>query len=890
MTLQSGLRLGPYEIVAPIGTGGMGEVYKAEDTRLGRPVAVKVLPAEFAEDIHLRARLDREARVVATLNHPHICVLHDVGEATARSGTRKDPSAQESRFTYLVMEYCEGETLAERLERGPLPHDQLLGYGIEISEALAMAHRSGIIHRDLKPSNIMLTRSGAKLLDFGLARPLLDLVEGDSTTTIRLDPTEEGRFAGTLRYMAPEVLSGKKADSRSDIFALGLVLYEMAGGRPAFTGESKADIVASILRDSPRPLREIDCTVRPALQYLVDRCLAKDPEARWESAHDLAEQLRWIRESATEPENAVRSWPRWRFVAITALVVAAVAMAAAWALASRQARVDDRSVVRLSVPLTGSEGVGLGHGTPTVAVSPNSDSIIYSRVEQGAPGFYVRRLDEFHAGTRIENGWMPFFSPDGRSIGFFSGRDIKRVSAGGGVPRTLATGVGGAGRGATWSRDGFIYYSRSSSGGIWRVPADGGRPEEITVPDSSAGENSHRWPHALPDGESLLFTIRTEQMTSFDEARIAVLSLKTRQWRVIWEGGSCARYVDGYLFFGRDADIYTLPLDERRWAVAGKPRKVLEGVVWSPSSGAAHFDVTDRALVYLPGTGSRSTSLLVADRTGRTETLAKLDFDMVYATVAPSQERIALTVGAANDDIWTYDLPTGVATRLSFEPGDEVYPVWSHDETEVIYFSGQLKSIVAAPVDGAAPSRRLIASPGRPVSVSPDGSVLAFSRQAPETGHDIWFLPLTGNGVPRPVVRTPHNEFMPSISPDGKWLAYYSDHDKGTEVQIQSLESGKRWQVSAEGVGTFWGRLWGGRPPRWSADGTEVYYWRGNDLYFVEMERRGESLKPATPRLLFTIEGIRSFDVFGDRFLLVKSNEEVGPVNVVLNWSEELDD
>jgi len=867
--LQSGTRLGPYEIVERLGAGGMGEVYRARDTRLSRSVAIKVLPDAFAADPRLRARFEQEAKTISALNHPHICTLHDVG--------------RENEVDYLVMEYCEGQNLADRLERGALPLDQVMQYGIEVADALSRAHRAGIIHRDLKPSNIMITKSGVKLLDFGLAKMHIESPAADSTAQLVSD---EGRILGTIQYMAPEVLTGQDADARSDIFALGLVLYEMLTGKPAFSGTSKASVMAAILEHAAEPLPE---NVPPPLEHLIEKCLTKQPDDRWQSAHDVAEQLRWIRASGPTPIVARKR----ALIVIASLIAGAlVTIVAMWRLSRRDQSSD---VVRLSIPVAqtingaaenqpSGTAIEFASGLPSVTISSDGKRIAYAAVINGVSQIYVRQLDSFEtvalAGT--ETGAGPFFSADGQWIGFVKFGMLMKIPLAGGAPALLFPRLRGRGRGATWAPDGTIYFSPESSGGLWKMSSAGGAAQKLTEPDFSAGENSHRWPQVLPGGKHLLFTIRTDQITSFDDAKIAVLSLDTGKWKVLLEGGACARYVSGNLLFGRAGNLYAVPFDLQSLSVTGPRRKVIDGVMTMPSSGATHFDAGSNGdVVYVPGGIAHGrTAILSVDLAGHSRLVANLAQSVNSLKMSPDGRKIALSVAEANDDIWMYDIGSGAATRFSFERGDEGFPVWTPDGSRVVYSA--LQRLMVRNSDGAGDSEELLRSNAAATSCSPDGTFLAYAARDPVTGFDLWLLPLTGDRKPRPLLRSQFDEFDASFSPDGRWISYVSNETGRVEAYVrQATPVGGHWQISTEGA----------RGPRWSLDGKAVYYRQGGNFFIVPIGVAGNEVRPGKSRLLFTIPGVADYDVTREGFLIAQNLEELHEtrqLNVILNFTREL--
>jgi eukaryotic-like serine/threonine-protein kinase len=866
--LESGTRLGPYEIVERVGAGGMGEVYRARDTRLSRSVAVKVLPAEFAANARLRSRFEREAKAISALNDPHICALYDLG--------------RENDVDYLVFEFCEGNTLAHRLERGPLPVEQVLQFGIEIAEALSRAHRAGIIHRDLKPSNIMLTKSGVKLLDFGLAeqRPDGRLGESRETTSLR------GEIAGTVQYMAPELLNGGEANAGSDIFALGLVLHEMLSAKPAFPGISKASVIAAILEREPEPLPE---STPPALAYVITKCLSKQPDERWESAHDVAGQLRWMRVHGMAVAAARQRRP-YALLAIAALAL--LASLAAIAILNRPA--GHLAVARLTIPLGQDEtAIVTDGGTPNVAISPDGARIAYVAVAGDSRRIFLRTVDSF-VSAPLEMAdikspvFGPFFSPDGQWVGFTSFGKLMKVERTGGVPKTILGGFRGTARGAAWGPDGTIYFSPGATSGIWRLPAGASSAQPLTSPNSAAGENSHRWPSLLPDGKHLLFTIRTDRISSFDDAKIAVLSLENNTWKVVVEGGSCARFApSGHLLFARAGALYAVPFDLKSLTVTGPRRKVIDGLLTSPVTGAAHYSLTSGGdIVYLPGgAGNESTEMFSVDFAGRAMLTTKFPFGIEAFKISPDGRQLALHVDAANDEIRLYDISSGVTTRLSFGAGDEGSPLWTPDGTRIISSSISKQQLLIRKADGSAETEELLPKLAVATSSSPDGKLLTCVIRDPVTGLDIYLLPMTGERKPYPLLRTPFNEAEPRFSPDGKWIAYQSDESGSNEIYVRAgTPGGGRWKLSAAG----------GVRPRWSMDGTQVFYQR-DGVYAVRISFAGNEVHPEQPRLLFK-EPLDptyydQYEVSKNGFLVVRESRDiprVRQINIILNFGREL--
>jgi len=855
----------------------MGEVYRARDTRLARSVAIKVLPAEFANDARLRARLAREAQSISALNHPHICILHDVGS--------------ENGVDYLVLELCEGQTLADRIERGALPAREALRYGIEIADALSRAHRASVVHRDLKPSNVMLTKSGVKLLDFGLAQVrAADRTTAGDTTSLR-DLTEEGKVVGSLPYMAPEVLAGKEADPRSDIFALGAVLYEMLGGRRAFSGGSNAAVIAAILDREPPPLRQLQPHIPQTLEHVVAICLRKGPDERWQSAHDVAEELRWMVEDKTPPDE-----PSRRVRAPIAAVAAAIAVVIAGVMTWRQLQpAMEAPVVRLTVPVSTREPpageaasfIAAPMQAPSVAISPDGKRIAYCVVRGGNTHIEVRQVDSFDAQPLPDTQGVsePFFSPDGQWIGFFVQGTLRKIPVGGGTAQIVCSYA--IPRGATWGADGNIYFTPSFDGGLWRVPENGGRATRVTQPNAAARENSHRWPHLLPDGKHILFTIRTDQIATFDDARIGLLSLDDGKWRVLIEGASDAQYVPtGHLVFGRAGALYAVPFDLKTLTVNGPRRKMIDRLRTVPASGAAHYAVAlSGDLVYLDGdAAAMQTEVSAIDRSGRSTTLVNLPFTVAALSMSPDGTKLALQVAGANDAIWIHDLRSGSSTRVSSEPGDQCCPVWTSDGTRVIYTSLGRRILVRR-VDGTGDAEEMVRGGhvGGKGSCSPDDTLLAYAAQSSATAWDVWLVPMNGAHTPRLLIGTPFGECDPAFSTDGKWMAYVSDENNLAQVYVRPAGlTGGRWQVSVDG----------GVLPFWSKDGRSLFFSKAASLFAADITTAHGEPRLEKPRLLFTGPSPRFYDATRDGFVSAVAIDDLRPtrnVNVVLNWKRELE-
>ncbi len=874
MALTPGTRLGPYEILSAIGAGGMGEVYKARDTRLERTVAIKILPEILAADPQFRERFAREAKTISQLSHPHICTLFDVGDG------------------FLVMELLDGETLADRLKKGALPLDDALKIAMQIADALDAAHRGGIVHRDLKPGNVMLTKAGAKLLDFGLARasgPAIAVAGLSMLPTTPAHLTAQGTILGTFQYMAPEQIEGQEADARTDVFAFGCVLYEMLTGRKAFQGTTQASLLSAILKDEPLPLRSVQPADPAALDHIVTRCLAKDPDQRWQSAADLAHELRWAaRSEAGSTRLDVGNRRRERVLwAAAVVVVSIVSGTAAWLL-TRGSSAKPAATTRAVVPLASVQTLTLT-SYPAIALSPDGRTLVYSRNVGGPSQLYVRAMDELEprAIPGTEGGLNPFFSPDSQSLGFLSGRSIKTVALGGGAPATVFDGVTNL-RGADWGDDGWIYFTPHFSSGLWRVPASGGKPEVLTTPDFAKGEKTHRWPCVLPGGKAVLFVVGTSRITSFDDAHIEVLVLGTHERRTLVQNGTYPRYLPtGHLLYARAGTLVAAPFDARRLEMSGSPVTIQGNVSADPAYGFANFGVSrDGSLLYVPGTNVGATrSLVMADRHGVTTPIGDPG-SYSSGRVSPDGTRIALFMVGATSQLEVADLTRGGAwTRMTYE-WDNENPIWTPDGARLTFNSncgGGLPNLYWQSADGAGDAERLTTSdhPQRAFSWTPDGKTLAFADIDPINRADIWVV-RGDDRKPRPLVKTPFEDTGPAFSPDGRWIAYMSNQSGQYEVYVQAFPSGgRRWQVSTGG----------GALPFWNPKGGELLYQSrsGRDVMAVAVTTSPE-FRPGTPARLFETTD-QLFDVMPDgRFVMVRLNPRaaVTELEVVFNWFEEV--
>jgi Tol biopolymer transport system component len=894
MSFTPGGKLGSYEILAQIGAGGMGEVYRAKDARLGREVALKVLPQAFARDAERMARFEREAKVLASLNHPNIATIHGLEE----SGSTRA----------LVMELVEGPTLAERIKSGAIPLDEAFPIARQIAEGLEYAHERGIVHRDLKPSNVKMTPDGhVKILDFGLAKALEgDLTEEGSqnSPTLTVAATRAGVLLGTAAYMAPEQARGKRVDRRADIWAFGCVLYELLTGQRAFTGETTSDTLAAIITRDP------DWSLLPAntparIRDLLRRCLQKDPRQRVQAVGDAriaieeamtapvqAEALGGA--AGVPPEPASRRVLPWAFAA--ALSVALGFALNAWWKATRPA---DQPLMRFELALTPAERIGFEAGSP-LAISPEGTHLAYVVRHGDTTQLYMRALDRVDATpvSGTDGAYNPFFSPDGQLIAFFVGAKMKRASVAGG-PATTICDVSGIPRGASWGVDGNIYAALTATGGLVRVSSSGGTPEPLTSLDPQKNERTHRWPQVLPDGKNVLFTVgRTDSPEYYDDSEIDAVSVATGKRKMVLQGASMALYVPtGHLLYARGGQLFAVPFDPTHLEVTGTAVPVLQNVTGDPSTGAAYFSVSNRgSLVYVPGSPVGSQAVLAwADRTGAIEALSAPPHAYRNISLSPDGQHVAMGIPEGRtQDIWIANILENTLNRLTFE-GENQYPIWTPDGKRVIYSSNtggrqyQLKSV---PADGSSAPETLLNDISATLvagSVSPDEKLLAYtSVSGGNPRPQLWLLPLVGERKPAAFVPTGAALRSPTFSPDGRWLAYAAEEADRLEVYVEPCpRTGGRWQVSTGG----------GDEPRWSRDGKQLFYRAGSALMVVPIETK-TGFKAGTPQTflagLYRLPGaVENYSVSPDgrRVLMLRpagNAEAVTRVVVVVNWFDEL--
>ena len=886
MTLTAGTRLGPYELVAPVGAGGMGEVYRAKDTRLDRTVAVKVLPAHLSASAESRQRFEREAKTISQLSHPHICALYDVG--------------REGETEYLVMEYLEGETLADRLGKGALPIDQVLRYGIEIADALDKAHRQGIVHRDLKPGNVMVTKSGVKLLDFGLAKvlaPVSSVTQFTALPTQAVPVTREGSLLGTLQYMAPEQLEGKEADARTDVFAFGAVLYEMATGKKTFSGATQASLIGSILRDEPRAISEVAPLTPRALDRLVKVCLAKDPEGRWQTARDVGLQLGEIAQDRQHPEvvAAVPPVPSKGSRALPwALALVALGVGALVGRSALSKKVPPPQVVRSTIlppPNTEFHFVDANSGTP--AVSPDGTRVAFSaRDADGQILLWVRPLDSLDAfSIRGSSGASyPFWSPDGRSLGFFGQGKLKIVEASASALPVLLADVEEA-RGGSWSPDGTIVFSKGYQLPIMRVPASGGSATPAT--EVKRRELS-RFPAFLPDGRHFLYNVRVQ---GEEDAAIYVGSLDSKTRREILREHTDVLYVPpGYLLFRRSGRLMAARFDADRLQIVGDPVELVEKIEYFAATGRTAFGASEKALVYAPASDVRLTRLAWFDRTGR-EVGAVASIGMyVSPRLSPDGRQLAVAAmeqGAVPPDIWIFDTRLGTGTRVPI-PYPDLNPIFSPDAKRIFFGnSGEGRwNIYQRDVSGAGAPTALMppTSPRWDCDVSPDGSVLLYQEFSASARGNLKVISLSGEPRPRDFIASPFDDDEGTFSPDGRRVAYVSDESGRKEVFVASFpDPSQRIRISSDG----------GTQPRWSRDGRELFFVSKGETFMAVPFDPATGTPTAPPARLFDAPISYVFDahvpvhydVASDgRFLIIvrASKDPPSPLVLVLNWQAGL--
>jgi Tol biopolymer transport system component len=884
MALTSGTKLGPYEIQSQLGAGGMGEVYRARDTRLDRTVAVKILPDHLSNNPEAKQRFDREARAISSLNHPNICTLHDVGH--------------QDGVDFLVMEFLEGETLADRLRKGPLPTELVLKYGIEICEGLERAHKSGVVHRDLKPANVMLTKTAAKLMDFGLAKatpsgptPASSLTMTVSHPSADNPLTAQGTIMGTFQYMSPEQTEGKEADARSDIFAMGALLYEMITGNRAFTGKSQASVVAAILASDPPPISTVQPMSPPALAQVVKTCLAKDPEERFQTVHDLKLQLKWIAEASASQLAAPAQVRARRVVQKRTLVIAA---AVGWTLAaaalaiflSSRAQLEEarRPLTASWLPPAGAEFASVSLGAPTL--SPDGSKLVFLTRDDSGAKLWVR--DVTTGAVRqleVEAPSFAFWSPDGNSIGFFSAGKLKKVALGGGPVQVICDAP--EGRGASWSSRGVIIFTPNIFEPLYKVPEGGGTPQKITEAKSGW---THRNPYFLPDGDHFLFTSREVGGTATSGAALYGASLSGEKPRQILEHTSNVQYSDGYLLYLRDTVLVAQRFDPKSLTFSGDPIPVAEKLDYWNARDLAAFSASHGTLVFRHGSLQKTQPMWV-DGTGKE--LARFGEPGLYSQPTPSPDSSLVGLlrsdpDTGKRDVWMVDASRNTISRSTFVDAAGLSYAFSPDAKKiaVVILTGATSGGMWIQPTSGSGNREKLETPavsGSITSWSPNGRYLFLALQNNDTRFDIYYIDLNGDRKLTSFLNSPANERAAVLSPNGKWLAYSSDESGRLEVFVTAFPGpGGKWQVSNGG----------GSSPSWSPDGKHLYYTNGDKLMLVPIQN-GESFEFGAPSAQPI--HLNEFDAFGpvasgDRFPALRplNGGQSNPQEVILNWTGTL--
>jgi serine/threonine protein kinase len=881
MALTCGTKLGPYEIQAPLGAGGMGEVYRGKDTRLDRSVAIKLLPTHLSSDPELRQRLEREAKAISSLQHPNICTLYDIG---MQDGTE-----------FLVMEYLEGQTLAERLQKGPLPVDQLLKIATEIAQALEKAHQQAIIHRDLKPANIMLTKAGAKLMDFGLAKSAvfagaMSAAVGPatpSTPTLSIaslsspaEPlTQKGSVLGTLQYMAPEVLQGNEADARSDIFSFGCVLYEMVTGQRAFPGKSQLSVMGAILEREPERVTALQPLTPLALEHIVHTCLAKNPTDRWQDAGDLARNFQLVRTfvSTRVEKMPVRSRPTYAIIFACVLVTALVLV---WALTWRTSR------TTLATTLSRfSFATATNTRFTDVAVSPDGRQIAFA--DNGA--IWVRSLDSQVPrrlpGTSAER--LMFWSPDGHSIAFLTGFKLRRISLADNAVQDICEIRGFSPAGGTWSRDDVILIG-SFRGALMKVNANGGEPVPLKL---QKDENGQRWPSFLPDGRHFLYLSASGSFVPTGTNRAIRYSDFDGNGRVVLRENSNAEYAMGSLLYVKDGALVGVPFDTASGETRGGPALLEKSVHFRAGFGRGYFDVGPGILAY---TVSQPEFLAKVDRNGIGAAQIGREGELTSFDVAPDGKSAVVEIAnerSGNGELWLLDLERQVTTRLTTDDASWNWgPVWSANG-KTVYFSSTRTGIsdLYEHAMGTDQEHQILAGTKRlaPLDVSRDGKYLLYEDLDPSSAADLWILPLSGERKSFPYIKTNYMETSARFSPDGRWVAYVSNESGDYQIYVQSFPMpGQAVRISTEG----------GLDPRWRRDGRELYFISSDGRLMAADIKVDGNFSAGLPKPLFRFSGStettrRSYwpSPDGQRFVVMKmSDDSVAQIQITVNWTEAL--
>jgi predicted Ser/Thr protein kinase len=887
------MRLGPYEILAPLGSGGMGEVYRARDSKLNRDVAIKVLSDQLARDPERRARFEREARVLASLNHPHIAHIHGFEDSTGVSA--------------LVMEMVEGLTLADRISHAPLAVGESLEIARQIADALEGAHERGIVHRDLKPANVIITPSGdAKVLDFGLAKAVAGDAPSPDLSLTTVEGTEAGVILGTAAYMSPEQARGRPVDKRTDIWAFGCVLFEMLTGRRPFSGDTVSDTIATILTREPA-WADLPATTPSEIRGLLRRCLEKDPRRR---ARDIGDARITLEDALTGaksddlPGEQTSGVTRRTAIGVVAGAIAGSAATGLFAISRYRGATPRRLTTFAIVDLAGESFVA--SFVKRIAISPDGTHVAY--VAANPPQLnrlYLRSLSGLEPKLLLDSGAAPFFSPDSRWIASLdvAGEQLRKIGLTGGAPETVCRGLG-LGGGGTWADGDTIYFVSENPGGLSRVAAAGGKFEEVAKFDFASGERVYKFPSALPGGQAILFTVATSDAESFDEAQIAVFVTATGQRKILVDGGTSPRFsASGHLVYARNGQLLAVRFDPTRLEVSGQPFTVLDGVLMSRNTGVANFDLAKNGdLAYIPGKAEGGARTLVwVDRSGRAEKVALPPRSYLHPRISPDGLKVAVEIEGSHHDIHVYDVMSGVLSNITTD-GVSHWPVWSPDGRDVGYRSGPMGRFQLWQVR-ADRSRAPEAVPAAGVSqsassYSPDGQTIAYTAAAPGVPPKVTVVALQGDRTPRPLDNSRYAQGSPKFSPDGHWLAYCSNESGKPQVYVQAFPGpGAKIQVSSDG----------GTDPVWKRTGGELFFRNGDSMMRVPISA-SPAFANGRPRELWKghySHGMSSscgpagptssnYDVTadGERFLMIKDEDQDSATSrraiVVLGWADEL--
>jgi serine/threonine protein kinase/Tol biopolymer transport system component len=877
MPLAAGIHLGPYEVISPLGAGGMGEVYKGRDTRLNRIVALKVLPRDFADDPDLRQRLEQEARAISHLDHPHICVLYDVGH--------------QDGIDFLVMQYLEGQTLADRLTAGTVPLESALGFAMEIADALDRAHRQGIVHRDLKPANVMLTSQGVKVLDFGLAKSTKPAgTDADADATRNPSLTIQGTLLGTLHYMSPEQLEGHAIDVRSDIFAFGVVLYEILSGQRPFTGENQATVIASILGTEPAPVTTRRSQVPVLLDRIIRRCLAKDPEQRWQSMRDVFLELKSIRENPVEstlhPALPGKRRSRIGLALFACLAALASLVAVPLAIVHLRERPVARPPIRFTIAAPPQTSPSPLYAGATLSVSPDGRQVAFVSVKGESTQLWLRALDDLsaHALPGTEGATYPFWSPDSRALGFFARGKLKTIEIAGDQVHVLADAphpFGGA-----WSSTGEIVFAPDSGSALFRVPQAGGSSRPATRLDAPGVTWSHRWPAFLPGGRRFAYVVT-------EPTRVFVASLDSPDVTELVRADSGVTWSLDHLLFMRGGTLFAQGFDSRQFRLTGQPYAVAEQVSYDPIRLRGDYSASDGGVLAYTTGGLSNSQLVWFDRKGTRLGPISAPANYLNLALSPDERRVAAARidESGSRDIWLVDVRRDVTSRLTLDPAFDWLPLWSPDGTRVAFTSNREGSfnLYQKASNGLGPDEAVFISPDAKYFTdwSRNGQFVLFDRLDAKTNFDVWLLPLAGDRKPRPLVASRFSETSARFSPDANWIAYVSDESGRSEVWVQRLDrEARRWQISNAG----------GFQPQWARDSAELFYIAPDrQMMTVRLKLDVTKFEATVPAPVFEtavpdLENARNryaVTADGQRFLIntLLLDERDKPITILVNWS-----